>query len=128
MAFPRGPTGSRCKSNAARSPEIGDLAGATFIVNGRAFSGTGVGYNPLAPHGRPAAQRGRGHAVWNGGHTVWRGNRAHAELGLLLRQRSRSEQHANELNGAQYRYDPTTNPPTYEPLNPKVRTGIDAGS
>ncbi len=46
--------------NAARAPEIIELAGepgvsspATFIVNGRAFSGTGVGYNPLAATGQP---------------------------------------------------------------------------
>src|SRR4051812_46481146 len=57
MAFPRkdgqslvvdpttGPKG--------RSPELSDLAGQTFIVNGRAFSGTGVGYNPLAQTGQP---------------------------------------------------------------------------
>lgn len=37
----------------SRPPEIADLAGATFIVNGRAFSGTGVGYNPFAVLGQP---------------------------------------------------------------------------
>ena len=36
-----------------RPPEISDLAGATFIVNGRAYGGTGVGYNPLAGLGQP---------------------------------------------------------------------------
>ncbi len=36
----------------SRPPEIGDLAGATFIVNGRAFNGTGVGYNSLAATGQ----------------------------------------------------------------------------
>jgi len=34
-----------------RAPKITDLSGATFMVNGRAFSGTGVGYNPLAVGG-----------------------------------------------------------------------------
>jgi hypothetical protein len=44
----------------SRSPEIEELAGipgvsspATFMVNGRAFGGTGVGYNPLAVSGQP---------------------------------------------------------------------------
>jgi hypothetical protein len=36
-----------------RTPEIIELAGASFMVNGRAFSGTGVGYNPLATTGQP---------------------------------------------------------------------------
>ena len=36
-----------------RPPELADLAGQTFVVNGRAFSGTGVGYNPLATAGQP---------------------------------------------------------------------------
>lgn len=36
----------------SRSPEIADLAGSTFVVNGRAYSGTGVGYNPLASLGQ----------------------------------------------------------------------------
>lgn len=36
-----------------RPPELSDLAGQSFIVNGRAFSGTGVGYNPLAQTGQP---------------------------------------------------------------------------
>jgi hypothetical protein len=36
-----------------RTPEITDLAGATFIVNGRPFNGTGVGLNPLAAAGQP---------------------------------------------------------------------------
>ena len=36
-----------------RPPELADLAGQTFMVNGRAFSGTGVGYNPLAAAGQP---------------------------------------------------------------------------
>lgn len=40
-------------TSAARSPEIGDLAGATFIVNGRAYGGTGAGYNQLASTGQP---------------------------------------------------------------------------
>ena len=40
-----------------RMPELTDLAGATFIVNGRPFNGTGVGYNPLAATGTAAAQR-----------------------------------------------------------------------
>jgi hypothetical protein len=35
------------------NPELSDLAGATFIVNGRPFNGTGVGYNPLAAVGAP---------------------------------------------------------------------------
>lgn len=37
----------------ARSPELADLAAQSFVVNGRAFSGTGVGYNPLAATGQP---------------------------------------------------------------------------
>ena len=36
-----------------RTPELVDLTNASFIVNGRAFSGTGVGYNPLAVAGQP---------------------------------------------------------------------------
>jgi len=36
-----------------RGIEIADLAGATFIVNGRPFSGTGVGFNQLAKTGEP---------------------------------------------------------------------------
>ena len=40
---------SRCRFNSVRAvPELADLAGVSFIVNGRAFSGTGAGYNPLA--------------------------------------------------------------------------------
>lgn len=38
---------------AGRVPELADLAGATFLVNGRAFNGTGLGYNPLAAAGQP---------------------------------------------------------------------------
>ena len=37
----------------SRNPEISDLKGATFVVNGRAFGGTGVGYNPMAAIGTP---------------------------------------------------------------------------
>ncbi len=37
----------------SRPPEIADLAGASFLVNGRAFGGTGVGYNPFAILGQP---------------------------------------------------------------------------
>lgn len=40
-------------SDVARQPEIIDLAGQTFIVNGRAYNGTGVGYNPYAQSGMP---------------------------------------------------------------------------
>lgn len=40
-------------TSAARSPEIMDLAGATFIVNGRAYGGTGAGYNPLTTAAQP---------------------------------------------------------------------------
>jgi hypothetical protein len=36
-----------------RMPELKDLTGQTFMVNGRAFSGTGVGYNQLATTGQP---------------------------------------------------------------------------
>src|SRR4029079_12035900 len=36
-----------------RMPQLSDLAGQTFMVNGRAFSGTGVGYNQLATTGQP---------------------------------------------------------------------------
>src|SRR5262249_1724966 len=36
-----------------RSPELSELPGATFLVNGRPFSGTGVGYNQLAVTGQP---------------------------------------------------------------------------
>ncbi len=36
-----------------RPPEIDELAGQSFMVNGRAFSGTGAGYNPLAVAGQP---------------------------------------------------------------------------
>ncbi len=35
-----------------RVPELVDLAGASFIVNGRPFNGTGVGYNALAVTGQ----------------------------------------------------------------------------
>ncbi len=52
MAVPR-KDGQPLQIDAARPPEIGDLAGASFTVNGRAFSGTGVGYNPLAAVGQP---------------------------------------------------------------------------
>lgn len=38
---------------AGRVPELSDLAGATFLVNGRAFNGTGLGYNPLAAASQP---------------------------------------------------------------------------
>ena len=34
-----------------------DLAGATIIVNGRPFNGTGVGFNPMAAARHAAAQR-----------------------------------------------------------------------
>jgi hypothetical protein len=40
----------------SRPPEIADLAGATFIVNGRAYSGTGPGYNPLAGYFQQSGQ------------------------------------------------------------------------
>ncbi len=52
MAFPRS-DGLPLQINASRAPEIGDLAGATFIVNGRPFNGTGAGYNELAVAGQP---------------------------------------------------------------------------
>ena len=53
MAFPR--ADGQPLQIGARAPEIGDLAGATFVVNGRAFGGTGVGYNSMAVAIRPAA-------------------------------------------------------------------------
>jgi hypothetical protein len=54
MAFPRA-DGLPLQINqlAARSPEIADLAGATFIVNGRPLNGTGGGYNPFSVAGDP---------------------------------------------------------------------------
>ncbi len=52
MAFSR-TDGLPLQVSPARPPEITDLAGATFIVNGRPFNGTGVGYNPLAAAGQP---------------------------------------------------------------------------
>ena len=54
MAFPR-TDGSplQVAPTLARSPDLVDLAGATFVVNGRPFNGTGVGYNPLATVGQP---------------------------------------------------------------------------
>src|SRR5262249_29217517 len=52
MSFPR-KDGQSLQISSSRSPELWDLAGASFIVNGRAFSGTGVGYNPLAQTGQP---------------------------------------------------------------------------
>lgn len=58
-----------------RSPEIVDLAGATFMVNGRAFSGTGVGYNPLATAGTPRLSAAQTFAI--GGSTYG------VEIGLL---------------------------------------------
>lgn len=51
MAFPR--ADGQPLQILSRPPEIADLAGATFLVNGRAFSGTGVGYNPFATIGQP---------------------------------------------------------------------------
>lgn len=59
MAFSRA-DGQPLTVSSTRSPEIEELAGipgvtppATFMVNGRAYSGTGVGYNPLATTGQP---------------------------------------------------------------------------
>ncbi len=46
-------TGSSCRLALSARRKLSDLAGATFMVNGRAFSGTGVGYNPLATTGQP---------------------------------------------------------------------------
>ena len=51
LSFPR--TDGQPLQIAKRPPELDDLAGATFLVNGRAFSGTGAGYNPLAQPGQP---------------------------------------------------------------------------
>jgi hypothetical protein len=53
MAFQRADGQPLQVGTGARSPELTDLAGATFIVNGRAFSGTGVGYNQFATTGSP---------------------------------------------------------------------------
>ena len=54
MAFPRSDGQPlQIDQSPGREPEISDLAGATFIVNGRAFNGTGMGYNPLATIGQP---------------------------------------------------------------------------
>ncbi len=39
-------------TNKGRMPELTELAGQSFMVNGRAYSGTGVGYNPLAAAGQ----------------------------------------------------------------------------
>ncbi len=54
MAFPRA-DGSplQIDQTAVRSPEVSDLVGATFIVNGRPFNGTGAGFNELATAGGP---------------------------------------------------------------------------
>jgi hypothetical protein len=52
MAFSRA-DGQPLQIDPNRVPEIVDLAGASFIVNGRPFNGTGVGYNPLAAAGQP---------------------------------------------------------------------------
>ncbi len=61
MAFQRADGGPlQISTDTTRSQEIVDLAGvpnlippATFMVNGRAFSGTGVGYDPYAQIGTP---------------------------------------------------------------------------
>lgn len=50
MAFGR-TDGQSLSINTATSA-LTDLAGASFIVNGRPFNGTGVGYNPLAATGQ----------------------------------------------------------------------------
>ncbi|HEY3392000.1 MAG TPA: hypothetical protein VGK58_04795, partial [Lacipirellulaceae bacterium] len=52
MAFERA-EGGPLQVSPTRPPEIVDLVGATFLVNGRPFNGTGVGYNPLAAAGTP---------------------------------------------------------------------------
>jgi hypothetical protein len=52
MSFPRA-DGLPLQISTSRRPELGDLAGATLIVNGRPYNGTGVGYNPMAAVGVP---------------------------------------------------------------------------
>ena len=65
-----------------RTPEIRDLAGASFVVNGRAFGGTGAGYNPMAVVGQPKLSCAS--IVLPERHrSNWRRTRAPAERGLL---------------------------------------------
>ncbi len=53
MAFGRTDGQSLNVDTTASPPAITDLVGQSFMVNGRAFSGTGVGYNPFAAPGSP---------------------------------------------------------------------------
>jgi len=53
MAFQRADGQPLQIGNPTRSPELSDLAGATFIVNGRAYGGTGAGFNPLTTAAQP---------------------------------------------------------------------------
>jgi hypothetical protein len=51
-----------------RVPELTELAGASFIVNGRPFNGTGVGYNKLAQTGQARLTALEYAPVGSGGH------------------------------------------------------------
>ena len=92
MTFPRTDgsslqLGRRALSRRAAGADRTSL-GATFIVNGRPFNGTGVGYNSVR-HRRPAhAQRRRGHQQSPANSTDddrdLPRNRSHAQLDLLL--------------------------------------------
>ena len=68
----------------AARPELTDLAGATFIVNGRPFSGTGVGYNPLAAAGQPRLNARAAVPDWRRRQCIG------AEIALLPNSRSTS--------------------------------------
>jgi hypothetical protein len=52
MAVPRS-DGQNLEIDPDRNPEIKDLVGHSFIVNGRPYNGTGVGYDPTSTAGTP---------------------------------------------------------------------------
>jgi hypothetical protein len=133
MAFPRADGSSlQIDQTAARSPEISDLKGATFIVNGRPFNGTGAGFNELATAGGPRLT-----AVETVGivpdsatpKTKW----LYPEIALTPNPQyffasdplNNTTNAGADLWGARY-LDPTTN--IYKPLNPTLTTGLGSVS
>lgn len=112
-------TDPRFSSNTARELEIADLAGATIVVNGRPFNGTGVGFNEVARAGEPRLNALETVGVHSDS-TKW----LYPEVALTPNAAfffaSDPVNSNNDLLGARYRIPDTANPGQflYPPLNP----------
>lgn len=137
MAFPRTDGAPLLvDQSAARAPEISDLAGATFIVNGRPFNGTGIGFNELArafnplngqPEPRLNAREGvKLDSVNDPDPTTLAASILNPEIALTPNAAYHftadpyATNTADDLWGARYlTLDPSSGDPVYSPLNPK---------